>query len=130
MTCPVAGRCTRGAESGVVTVLGIALVALIATVALAGAAVVGILDAHRRAESAADLAALAGGGAVAGGRDPCAAADAVARRNGAQLEQCDPQGLTVAVVVTVPGPRLLGLLSPLSARARAGPVTPVALAPR
>ncbi|HET8605302.1 MAG TPA: Rv3654c family TadE-like protein [Marmoricola sp.] len=123
-------RTAAGTEAGVATVLGVAMIALLAVLALAGAAVVGLVDAHRQAQAAADLAALAGGGAVGLGQDPCAAAAEVARRNGARLTQCWPQGATVGVVVTVPGPPVLGRRLVLPARARAGPVTPAGLSPR
>ena len=42
--------------------------------------------AHRTAQSAADLAALAGAGAIADGVDPCAAASGSAQANGARLD--------------------------------------------
>jgi secretion/DNA translocation related TadE-like protein len=78
--------------------------------------------AHRRAQAAADLAALAGAGALARGVDPCASAAAVAEANDATLTACTVAGAQVRLVVTVAGPRGLGQTGDLTARARAGPV--------
>ncbi|HEY6933764.1 MAG TPA: Rv3654c family TadE-like protein, partial [Marmoricola sp.] len=89
-----------------------------------------LLDAHRRAEAAADLAALAGGGALVEGRDACDVAAEVAHRNGASLATCRAGTDSVAVVVTVAGPTLLGLAARLPGRARAGPVAAGGAAPQ
>ena len=121
---------TARGESGLATVVGVALVGLLVTVALTAAALVALVDAHRRAESAADLAALAGGGALADGADPCAAAARIARRNDARLGSCQVQASSVTVQVTVSGPRLLGMRPRLSGRARAGPVSQPGWVPR
>ncbi|GAA4815679.1 hypothetical protein GCM10025786_21660 [Nocardioides caeni] len=79
---------------------------------------------HRRAQAAADLAALAGAAAVSDptGLDPCAEAAAIVRANGAGLVSCVASGAVVTVEVSVTGPRWLGQRADLSARARAGPV--------
>lgn len=102
------------------------VVALAGVLLLVGAAagVVGaIVAAHRVAQSAADLAALAGAATLAdhSGRDPCASAGGVAAANGASLTGCAVEGQDVRVEVTVAGPRWLGQDEDLSARARAGP---------
>ena len=91
---------------------------------LVGAAlgVVGaMVNAHRVAQSAADLAALAGAEAVGDGRSPCAAASRIADANGADVTACVVDGRDVAVEVTVTGPRWLGQEHDLVAEARAGP---------
>lgn len=89
-----------------------------ATAVIAGASLLGTgLLAHSRAATAADLAALAGADALAVGTDACPVADAVARRNEAQLDACEVHGQEVTVQVSVtasPLPALVG-------RARAGP---------
>jgi secretion/DNA translocation related TadE-like protein len=77
--------------------------------------------AHRRAQSAADLAALAGASAVAHGREPCAAAGTVAGLNGGRLVGCEVSAGDVRVEVVVAGPRWLGQQGDLTAEARAGP---------
>lgn len=117
-------------ESGLAAVVGTALIGLLLTVAVTAATVVGAVDAHRRAQSAADLAALAAGEALAGAQDACGAAAAIARRNGARLDSCVVQGTSVAVQVLVSGPRVLGLTTRLPARVRAGPVTQPGWVPR
>jgi secretion/DNA translocation related TadE-like protein len=120
----------RRSEDGVATVLSISLAGILVVVALLGGAVVGLVDAHRRAEAAADLAALAGAGALTQGADPCAAAATIAGRNGGHVVSCRTAARTVAVVVAVAAPGALGAMPPLQARARAGPAEPGGLAPR
>jgi secretion/DNA translocation related TadE-like protein len=75
---------------------------------------------HRRAQGAADLAALAGASALADGGDPCAAAERVAAENGASLTGCAPAARDVRVTVVVPGPRWLAGYRDLEGQARAG----------
>ena len=108
-------RDERGAASVLaVGVVGV-LLALGSTLAVLGAVVV----AHRAAQSAADLAALAG---AAARTDRCDAATRVAQRNRASVTSCVAEGRDVRVTVTVPGPRWHGLGADLAATARAGPV--------
>jgi secretion/DNA translocation related TadE-like protein len=80
-----------------------------------------MVRAHRAAESAADLAALAVAGAVDNGGDPCSRGAGVAAANGARLGSCEVNGREAMVRVTVTGPRWLGQEADLSAEARAGP---------
>jgi len=111
------------AERGAATVLVIAMAGLLLLVGAAAGVVGAIVTAHRRAQSAADLAALAGAASLAdhSGRDPCSTAGEVARANGAGLDSCTVEGADVLVEVSVSGPRWLGQDQDLSARARAGP---------
>ena len=75
--------------------------------------------ARQRAESAADLAALAGARkAAVGSREVCAAASAIARRNGATLLACAVDGSTVTVRTRVSSPL------PATSSARAGSAVP------
>ncbi|WP_239455512.1 Rv3654c family TadE-like protein [Nocardioides gilvus] len=107
----------RGSASMlVVTMTGVLLFVTIALVLCAG-----LVRAHRMAQSAADLAALAGARALTVGADGCAEAASVATANGAALAGCDVQGEVVHVTVTVPGPAWPGLDAELSGAARAGP---------
>jgi secretion/DNA translocation related TadE-like protein len=80
--------------------------------------------ARHRAESAADLAALAAASAMLGGPDrACAAASTFARANGADLLSCEQDSLDVRLRVRVrvrAGP----LVGSAVGRARAGPVIP------
>lgn len=107
-------------ERGAATILALAMAGVLlltgAATAVAGAIVVD----HRRAQSAADLAALAAAAAHPG-RDPCTTAARVATANGATLRACRRDGPDVVVTVLVQGPRWLGQEGDLTASARAGP---------
>lgn len=100
----------------VVTMTGVLLFVTIALMLCAG-----LVRAHRMAQSAADLAALAGARALSVGSDGCAEAASVATANGATLGGCDVQGAIVHVTVTVPAPAWPGLDAELTGQARAGP---------
>ncbi len=110
-------------ERGAATVLVVAMAGVLMLVGAAAGVVGAIVAAHRSAQSAADLAALAGAATLAEhtGRDPCAAAAEVATANGALLDGCAVEGEDLVVEVTVRGPRWLGQDQDLRARARAGP---------
>lgn len=116
-----AARARRGGERGSGTVLLLALVAVLLVVA----GLLGLLAAAQlargRAQTAADLGALAGAAQLlaAGSGDPCAVAGQAVRRNGGTLAACSDDGqgvLTVRVVV----PTATGAAS---AWARAGPAS-------
>jgi secretion/DNA translocation related TadE-like protein len=111
----------RGHERGAATVLAVSFLGLLLMVGGALTVVVAMVVAHRTAQSAADLAALAGAGAIADDADPCAAAGGLAADNGARLVSCSVSAREVTVEVTVAGPRWLGQPHDLTARARAGP---------
>lgn len=72
--------------SGTMLTVGMCLVLLV--VAWATAVAVAWLGAARSAQSAADLAALAGVAAVVEGHDACVAAGQVAQANHARLDAC------------------------------------------
>jgi hypothetical protein len=88
-------------SSGIFILLGTSL-------AVSGAAVAGLLvaasGAHARADAVADLAALAGAGALLEPQGACAAAAASASDNGSRLLECGTHGDTVIVRVSVPLP--------------------------
>lgn len=105
--------------------LALALVAVVLSMTAGLGLVVGAQRHRHAAQSAADLAALAGAGTVAvpqgvvlavAAADPCELAGEVVTRNGAQLVACSVMGGVVTVTATAGGP-------PLRARAsaRAGP---------
>ena len=120
MTPPDRGdRGDRGAATAYAAVV-IGVVLLLGCVLSVVAAVVVDL---RRAQAAADLAALAGAVAAGTGQDACAAAGDVAEANGAALTSCTPAGREVALEVRVTGPRWLGLAADPVAQARAGPAS-------
>jgi secretion/DNA translocation related TadE-like protein len=112
----------RRRERGSATLLALALIGVLVLVGAALGVVGAMVHAHRVAQSAADLSALAGAEARARGRDPCARAAALAGANGATLDSCTVQGSDVRVQVTVAGPHWLGQHHDLSAQGRAGPV--------
>ncbi len=108
-------------DRGAATVLVTACLGVLLLIGCALAVVAAMVTAHRSAQAAADLAALAGAVAARDGADPCAAAGSVAADNGADLTRCATDGVEVTVEVEVPGPRWLGQTHDLSAAARAGP---------
>ena len=108
-------------QRGAATLLVVTCAGLLLLVGSALGVVAAIVTAHRTAESAADLAALAGAAAHQQGGDGCARAAALANDNGARLTGCELTGGDVVVTVVVTGPRWLGQGSDLTAQARAGP---------
>lgn len=112
-------------ERGVATVWGIALIGLLALVTVVAIVIVALFAGHRRAQAAADLAALAGAGALRDGADACRTAEWIAARNHAELAGCDVDGMRVRVVTQVDVRGLFGHEHVLRAQALAGPeVTP------
>jgi len=108
-------------QRGAASLLVVALLSVLLLVGAALGVVAAMVWAHRVAQSAADLSALAGAADLQEGGDACAAASRIAGANDASLASCLVQGEEVVVEVTVAGPRWLGQHSDLSARARAGP---------
>ena len=100
--------------------LTIAFAGLLLLIGAALGVVQAMVVAHRTAQSAADLAALAGAEAELHGLGGCAVAAAVAEANGATLTSWR-RGARRRVEVLVPGPRWLGQAADLAASARAGP---------
>lgn len=119
---PVAdhGRSDRGS----VVPFAMACLALLLLVGVALAVVGALVVDHRRAQSAADLGALAGAAASVRGEDGCAAAGRTAAANGARVLSCGVVAGDLRVTVVVPGPRWLGSAGDLRAEARAGPAGP------
>ena len=113
---------SRG-ERGAASVLVVALLSLLCLIGAALGVVAAMVVSHRHAQSAADLAALAGATAVASGGDGCVRARATAEANRAVLVGCSVVGRDVRVQVEVDGPGWLGQRGGLLAEARAGPDT-------
>ena len=111
----------RQPESGAATLLVMAMAGLLLLLGAALSVVTAMVATHRVAQSAADLAALAGAREVAFGQDGCAEARRVALANGAEVTACGVTGRVVDVDARAPGPRWLGQVADLSARSRAGP---------
>ena len=116
-------------ERGAATVVALGLVGVLLVVAAVSVGTIAIVLAHRRAQVAADLASLAGAGALQAGADPCAAAERIADRQRATVTRCVVDGLSVVVATAVDLPAALGGAS-MPARARAGPVGTTPVGPR
>ncbi|MDT9594764.1 flp pilus-assembly TadE/G-like family protein [Nocardioides zeae] len=108
-------------QRGAATLAALGLLGVLVLVALGAATGTAVFADHRRAEAAADLAALAGASAVGAGEDACAGAREVAAANGARLVGCDLLGADVLVRVEVRRTYLAGLGAAPDAQARAGP---------
>ncbi|HVX70117.1 MAG TPA: Rv3654c family TadE-like protein [Mycobacteriales bacterium] len=114
----------RAASEGNATItmlagIGVVLVALVVAVAL----VFGT-EVRHRAEAAADAAALAAAADVlAGEAAACDRARDLAAANGAQLRTCSVADSISDLTVVIPLPGALRPLGPVTARARAGPVS-------
>lgn len=108
-------------ERGAATPMVVGCLSLLMVVGAALGVVTAMVRSHRAAQSAADLAALAGATALQRGRDPCGAASSVAAANEAVLVACRVTGRDVVVRAEVSGPRWLGQQGDLVAEARAGP---------
>jgi secretion/DNA translocation related TadE-like protein len=117
----------RRDDRGAATLLVIAMAGVLLVVGAALGVVVAMVRAHRTAQSAADLAALAGAQLAQRGGDACAGAAQIAHANRAHLSRCSVRGSVVTVQVTVAGPHWLGQSADLSAQARAGPAVGVSL---
>jgi secretion/DNA translocation related TadE-like protein len=111
----------RHDEAGSATVLVVAMAGVLLLLGSALGVVTAMVAAHRTAQSAADLAALAGARGVAAGGVGCASASRSAAANGAQLTSCAVSGRVIDIEVEVPGPHWLGQSADLAARSRAGP---------
>ena len=103
------------------TLFVVACVGLLLLVGAALGVVAALVRAHRQAQAAADLAALAVASAVARGANPCASGATIAEANGGRLASCVLVGRRGTVRVVVPGPHWLGQRTDLEAEARAGP---------
>ena len=112
---------TTAEERGSALPFAVACLGLVLLVGAALGVVAAMVAAHRTAQAAADLAALAGASAVQHGADGCAAAESIADANGGVLDDCAVTDQDVTVTVRVAGPRWLGQRADLSAQARAGP---------
>ncbi|WP_028643532.1 Rv3654c family TadE-like protein [Nocardioides sp. URHA0020] len=109
-------------QRGSATPFAIACLGLLVLLAAALGVVTAMVHAQRRAQSAADLAALAAAQALARGQQGCVAGARIADANGAAVISCAMSGREVRLRVEVSGPRWLGQTGDLAAEARAGPV--------
>lgn len=116
-------RCARaGDERGAATVWAVGVVAVLMSLTVFGLHLGAAILARHHAESAADLAALAGAGsALAGERQACGRARAVTDRMGVRLVSCSVRGWDVLVQVAARPGGPLAELGDATAQARAGP---------
>lgn len=115
-------RQPRRSERGSASLLAVALLGLLMFLGAALSFVAGVVADHRAAQSAADLAALAGGQALQRGDDPCDTAGRIAGANGASVRSCEVSGEDVVVEVHVAARSYAGYSPEVTGRARAGPI--------
>jgi len=106
-------------QRGAGTVLGLGFLGLVSVIAFVAVGLGGIVVVHRRAESAADLAALAAASGYQGGSGPCDAARRIAAANGATVVRCALDGPVATVEVACTA--RIGAPIRMIGRARAGP---------
>ncbi len=114
-------RLRSAGDRGAASLLVATCVAVLLTIGAALGVVAALVRSHRSAQSAADLAALAGAAAWQRGVDACPAASRIAEANRAELVVCRREGEDVLVRVVLTGPRWLGQGADLVGEARAGP---------
>jgi secretion/DNA translocation related TadE-like protein len=115
----------RGRQRGAATLLVASMAGVLLTATLGVAGGGRLVVEHRRAQAAADLAALAGAtvaarGQMGQGGMPCVIAGQVAATNGAQVTSCATAGREVAVAVTIAVQLPGGYTAQVTGRARAG----------
>ena len=109
-------------ETGAATVLAAVFIAILALVSVAGIWLGSAVIARHRAQSAADLAALAAAARIPTGTAmACVQATALARAMAVTVLGCTAEQLDVTVVVSVPVGGMFG--RDAQASARAGPMT-------
>ena len=111
------------ADEGSATVWALAVGVVIVAVAVASATVGAAIVARHRAQTAADLGALAGAGrAIEGEPAACARAEVVVADNGGRLVSCRLDGFDLTVIATVTPNGMAAVAGPARATATAGPV--------
>ena len=112
-------------DRGVATAWAAGVIAVLVSMAVFALHLGAAMVARHQAESAADLAALAGATEVIEGEQyACAQASRVTDRMRVQLASCQLHGLDVLVDVTARPSGWLGGLGAATGRARAGPAAP------
>ncbi|MGH3873579.1 MAG: Rv3654c family TadE-like protein [Pseudonocardiaceae bacterium] len=116
---------SAGDDRGMATVWAAGAIAVLMSVAVVGVYLGQAVVVRHQAESAADLAALAGAGmAVAGEQHACTQARRVTDRMRVRLVSCRTRGWDVLVEVAARPAGRLATLGTATAQARAGPVAP------
>ena len=115
-----------GGDSGSASVLVLSLAVVLVLVGAVLIAVGGAVVARHRAQSAADLGALAAAQRALDGTDgACTAARGVVEAVGARLDACALQGTDAVVVAVIDLRGRLAPLGPARGSARAGRVAPM-----
>ena len=113
-------------DRGVATVWSAGVITVLVSVAVFGMHLGAAMVARHHAESAADLAALAGAAQVLPGEQhSCDQARRVTDRMRVQLAMCHLRDWDVLVEVSAQPPGWLGSLGAATAQARAGPAAPM-----
>ena len=111
----------RGAsERGAASLLAVVMVGVLALLTSVLGMTASLVVDHRRAQAAADLAALAGAVELGRGGDGCAVAASIAAANAATLSTCTSVGTEVLVTTLITGPRWRDWVGRVEGRARAG----------
>jgi secretion/DNA translocation related TadE-like protein len=114
----------RSDDRGVATVWAAGAIAVLVSLAVFGLHLGGALIARHHAESAADLAALAGAAQTLPGEPyACTQGRRVTDRMHVQLISCHLHGWDVLIEVSAQPPGWLGTLGTATAQARAGPAS-------
>lgn len=109
-------------DRGMATVWAAGVIAVLMSLTVFGLHLGGVILARHHAESAADLAALAGAGSVVAGEGyACARARQVTDRMRVRLVSCSARGWDMLVQVAARPGGPAGSLGEATARARAGP---------
>ena len=108
-------------ERGSATVYAVVLATAIGLMAVVAAQCVALARIQHHAASAADLAAIAAAQAEQAGRDGCAQARKVARRNDGVVRDCDLADAVATVTVEIESPQMWGRTWQVAQRARAAP---------
>ena len=108
-------RWLKGSDCGAATVLWVAMLMVILWVAAIAIAFAEFAVSRTKADTAADLAALAGAQVVLTG-DPCGSAKKVAADNDAAVTSCDVQGTDVVVTVERPVGRIFAHIASLAGK--------------
>jgi secretion/DNA translocation related TadE-like protein len=117
----VIGDDSHAGERGAASLLAVAMIGVLAVLTSALGVTASLVVDHRRAQAAADLAALAGAVELGRGGDACAAAATIAAANAAALSACSSVGAEVLVSTIITGPRWRDWVGRVEGRARAGP---------
>jgi len=116
-------RAAQRPDRGAVTAAAVGVVVVLLVVAGGVLELGSAVRAKHAAASAADLSALAASRAVEAGRDGCAAADDVARQNGAEVVRCRLDAAVATITTEVRTRRWWGRGWSSRQTARAAPVS-------